>query len=208
MPATNKRALAVMQISKYRKIGDFILKSRAISQDMSNNATTFPSPVPTLLVFNADIGKLESLQSNAMSRVPGAVANRNVAYNIVLADLQSLMAYVQNKADAANNFEVSSAIILSAGFAVKGAPSRNKPILEAKFDSKNNSIKLMAKAAGNRASYNWQYSTNAGVAWIDMPPTLQAKTTLTGVAISAQLAFRVRSITKDGPSAWSDGVTL
>jgi hypothetical protein len=48
----------------------------------------------------------------------------------------------------------------SPGMSVRTAPVRTKSDLEAKPGSVSGSAKLVAKAAGHRASYEWQYSTD------------------------------------------------
>lgn len=48
-----------------------------------------------------------------------------------------------------------------------------------------------------------EYSTDAGKTWFDMPGTLKAKTTVTGLTPQSTVEFRYRSITKAGASDWS-----
>ena len=76
------------------------------------------------------------------------------------------------------------------------------------LDTKTGITTLTAKAAADRAAYNWQYTNDLGTTWINIPPTLQAKTTISGLTLSEKLAFRVQSITKEGANDWSDAVTL
>jgi hypothetical protein len=40
------------------------------------------------------------------------------------------------------------------------------------------SVIVVAKAAGDRATYEWQYSRDLGEPWIDVSPTRQAKKVL------------------------------
>ena len=68
-------------------------------------------------------------------------------------------------------------------------------------------LKLIAKSAGARVSYQWQQSAD-GFAWRDLPVTLQAKTTVNGLTPAERLYFRVRPILKDGAGNWSPTVSI
>jgi len=70
------------------------------------------------------------------------------------------------------------------------------------------SAKLVAGAAARRASYEWEYSTDGGKTWIAAPPSLQAKTVVTGLPAGNALQFRYRTVTKTGAADWSASVTL
>jgi hypothetical protein len=69
-------------------------------------------------------------------------------------------------------------------------------------------VKIVAPAGGRRASYEWQYSADGGKTWVDMPGTLQAKTTLSGQQPQATLQFRYRVITKTGQGNWSAAISF
>jgi hypothetical protein len=51
-------------------------------------------------------------------------------------------------------------------------------------------------------------SSDAGKTWLDVPPTLQAKTTVTGLASGTTVQFRFRSVIKGGASDWSPPFSL
>jgi hypothetical protein len=208
MAKKQKRPIAVFHEDQYRVVGKFILKCRAVAQDFGNNAVALPLPVPTVANFLIDVGKLETAETNAEAKIVGAAALRDAAYQLVVSDLHQWLGYVQVQADKLNNFTGAVNLIQVAGFEVKGVGIRAKPMLKATRDTQTGIITLTAKAAAERAAYNWQYSTDMGSNWVDLPPTLQAKTTANGLPISEQLAFRVKAITKDGAHAWSDAVTL
>ena len=69
-------------------------------------------------------------------------------------------------------------------------------------------VKLVAKSAARRASYNWQQSANNGVTWIDLPTTLRASLLVSGLTSKAAYQFRFRSITKEGISGWFASVGI
>jgi hypothetical protein len=84
----------------------------------------------------------------------------------------------------------------------------HKAPLTAKQGTTSGTVKLAAKAAGPRASYEWEWSTDGGKTWMQLPPTVQSKTTLTGVAPGTNAEFRFRSVTKAGVSSSRQTVTL
>jgi hypothetical protein len=47
-----------------------------------------------------------------------------------------------------------------------------------------------------------------GETWIDLPPTLQANTSLSGLALGTRTFFRLRVQGKDGLGDWSEVVSL
>jgi hypothetical protein len=64
-----------------------------------------------------------------------------------------------------------------------------------------------APAAKTRASYEWEYAP-AGGAWISLPFTLHADVVLEGLAAGVLYFLRVRSVTKEGFSDWSELVSF
>jgi hypothetical protein len=66
----------------------------------------------------------------------------------------------------------------------------------------------VARSAADRASYEWEYSSDGGKTWSPAPPSLQAKTTVTGLAAGTSVQFRYRAVTKAGADDWSNPVTL
>lgn len=203
-----RRIIAILNITKLRKINDFINKTKSIVQDIGNNATIFVTPVPTLSSVTGHITALETAQTNVASKVPDAVNARKPKYDAVMTDMRALLMYVQGLADAAATPDLAVSIITTAGFDVKNTGSFNKPTLTAIFNSDTGKVTLRAKAIGIRASYNWQYSTDGGTTWIAMPSTLQAKTTIGGLILSNKLVFCVMPVTKDGENIWSDPVSI
>jgi hypothetical protein len=108
--------------------------------------------------------------------------------------------HVQSVADA--NPERDPAIIRSARMAVQKTAERRPRVFTALAGPVAGTVTLVAPSAGDRASYNWQYSTD-GEAWIDLPSTLQARTTLSYQIPGALLQFRYRAVTRTGETAWS-----
>jgi len=70
------------------------------------------------------------------------------------------------------------------------------------------SIHIVAPSAGGRAAYDWQYSTDGGKTWIDLPTTLQAKTSASGLAAASTVTARYRVATKTGEGDWSQPLSF
>jgi hypothetical protein len=84
----------------------------------------FPAPIPTLAVLEAAITALVAAENTALTRVKGAVVQRNAAKKALVQQMQLLKAYVQNTADGDPDNALS--IIESAGMSVR-RPTVRKP---------------------------------------------------------------------------------
>ena len=189
------------------RIGDKIIKAKFIVKEMTGN-TSFPSPVPPLATVNTHINTLVTKETAAKTKTTGAVAARDAALKIVVADLHALMTYVQGIADA--NPADAEAIIKSAGFDVKKVGEIDKQDFTAD-NSVSGTIKLIAKGIGTgHAAHQWGMSKN-GTDWLthafDIAPTLAAHTEITGLTKADILYFRHRDILKDGPGEWSQTIS-
>jgi hypothetical protein len=64
------------------------------------------------------------------------------------------------------------------------------------------SVRLVAKAVAKVASYEWQLSKDAGNTWVDLPTTLQAKATVSGLTPGVTYGFRFRAIMRPRVADW------
>jgi hypothetical protein len=69
-------------------------------------------------------------------------------------------------------------------------------------------VKLAVRAAALRASYEWESSVDGGKTWTPAPPTLQAKTDISGLPAGTVVQFRFRAVTKTGATDWSQVTSL
>jgi hypothetical protein len=176
-----------------------------VVQKMTGNPD-FPAPVPTLAAITAAVTDLQTAHAAALSRTTGAVAARNAKHAILVGLLQQLRTYVQNVADASP--EQAAAIIQSSGLAVRKTPVHTARTFTAEQGSLSGQVKLTATSAGHRASYQWEYSVDGGKTWITAPATLQAKTTIGGIAAGTSAQFRYKPVTKTGEGDWSQPASL
>ena len=197
------RSLAILSLPK--PVPAIMTFAQRVVTAMTGNAA-FPSPVPTLAEVTAGIAALQVAESAALSRIKGAVTARNDKKAALVALLQDLRGYVQKTADAAP--ENSAALIQSGGFTVKKTPVHKPRVFAAAQGAVSGTVKLVTASAGHRASYDWEYSIDGGKTWAALPSSLQAKTSVIGLAAGTTVLFRHRAVTKTGVADWSQPVAL
>ena len=134
----------------------------------------------------------------------GASATRNVKLATVRSDMEQHKAYVQVIADASPSSAES--IIHSAGMAVKKLTARNKADLAVTPGPVPGTAHLVAKSAGHRSAYEWQYSLDQKT-WTAMPVTCSKRRPMSSVRTSGTTyAFRYRPVLKAGEATWSQVV--
>jgi hypothetical protein len=200
---TDHRSIVALKLP--HPVPALIAYVQQIVKAMTGNPA-FPTPVPALSVVTGAIDDLQNAEASALTRVKGAVVTRNEKRTALLMLLQQLKGYIQTQADA--NVENGASIIASAGVAVKKSLVRAPRVFDAKLGPVSGTAKLVAPSGGLRASYEWQYSTDAGKTWVLAPVTLQAKTTIVGLTPGATIQFRYRPVTKTGEGDWSQTVVL
>jgi len=207
MATANKRPKAVFSNVRSKKIGDFILRIRTILLNILNNSAIFTAPTPTVPSVTTSVNNLETAEILASTRVAGSVSARDLKYDVVLKAVHGLLNYVQNLADNAPDEATAISIITASGFDLKNAGIRVKAPIAVKNGAVSGSVLISAKSAGARTSYNWRYSVD-NVTWIELPTTIQAKTTVSGLTPATIVHFQCRSITKTGAGNWSQTMII
>jgi hypothetical protein len=206
MSTTTHRARhTIVALKLPLSISALITYAKGIVTRMTANPS-FPKPTPTLVAITAAIDDLQAAETAALARTKGAVATRNDKRAALVLLLKQLRGYIQTTADA--SVENGAAITESAGAAVRKTTTRRARAFAAKPGAVAGTAKVVAIAAGRRASYEWQYSTDGGKTWITAPVTLQAKTTIAGLLPGATVLFKSRSVTKAGEGDWSQPASL
>ena len=172
-----------------------------------NGNPRFPTTTPPLTAVEAAINALVAAENAALTRVKGAVVQRNAAKKALVQQMQLLKATVQSVADADPDNALT--IIEGAGMTVRRPTVRKPRVFAATPAATSGTVKLVATSAGPRTSYEWQYSTDGAKTWIAAPPSIQAKTTIPGMPAGTTVQFRYRAITpKTGAEDWSAPVSL
>jgi hypothetical protein len=187
-----------------RRIGAVITFAKSVAAAMTDNPA-LPSPTFPIATLQTDLLALDAAEALVLTRAKGTAESRDDKLAAVRADLDSLRAYVQQVANA--NPAEAEAIIERAGMSVQKPSVHTKGELVAKQGSVSGSVRLVAKSAGDRASYDWQYGTDAKN-WTAALPTLQAKTDIEGLVPATLYYFRVRPLTKAGVGDFSQVVSL
>ena len=198
-----RRAVAILKLPD--PVPALITYVVGIVTAMTGNPS-FPSPAPPMATLKNAIDDLQAAQTRTQSRVRGAAALRDEKRAALLSLLEQLRAYVQAQAD--ENPENAPSIIESAGMALRKIAAAGAPGFHAKPGPVSGSLRIVAPAAGDRASYEWEYSVDAGKTWIRMPATLQSRTSLSGVAPLTTVQVRYRAITKSGEGDWSQAISV
>jgi len=128
-----------------------------------------------------------------------------VELEVVRRDLQRIKAYVN--AVAAKSVAQAPAIIVGAGMSVKASSGHAKAAFKVMRGRVSGSVRIFAKAAAKRASYEWQYAIEGGP-WQNAEPTLRADTTIDGLEVGKFYSFRMRARTKAGLGDWTDPVRI
>jgi hypothetical protein len=176
--------------------------AQTIVDAMTGNAS-FPDPTPPLTAVTSAIAALLAAEVAAASRTRGTVAVRDERRTALVSLLMQLKAYVQRAADG--DPDRAPALIESAGMQLKKAVSPAKPPLAARPGAVAGSLRVSARSAGDRASYDWAWSDDQGASWHRAPATLQARTLLYGLP-AGFVAVRQRAVTKSGEGDWSEPV--
>jgi hypothetical protein len=198
------KSIAVLKLNN--KVKSLITFAQSVATSMLANPTSFPSPTPTLASVQADINALVTAETAVLARTKGAVEIRNAKLAVVKGDLENLKTYVQATADAANPSN-AAAMIESAGLTLRKVTARDKAALSIKQGAVSGAVGLTAKAAGKRAAYDWQYSTDQKT-WTSLPPTIQAKTAVSGLTAGTMYYFRVQPLLPTGEGNWGDVVSF
>jgi hypothetical protein len=182
-----------------------IVYAEGIVKRMTGNPS-FPSPVPALATVTAAVDELRTAEAASLARTKGAAAARNDKRKALVTLLQQLRTHIQLIADAdeAN----APSIIESAGVAVRKTATRRARVFAARPGRISGVATVVAASAGHRASYDWEYSTDGGKTWVTAPSTLQAKTTVAGLAPGSTVQFKYRSVTRTGEGDWSQPVSF
>jgi hypothetical protein len=209
MSTTNKknstpRSIATLKLPA--KVVALINLAQAIVKALTNNPH-IPSPTPTVAALVAAIAALVETENAALTRVKGAIVQRNAAQKSLVQLLQLLKANVQSVADADPDNALT--IIESAGLGIREPAVRKPRVFAATSGAVSGSAKLVAPSAGPRSSYEWELSTDGGKTWVAAPPSIQAKTTVPGLPSGTTVQFRYRAVTpKTGAGDWSAPASL
>jgi hypothetical protein len=203
MTVSMQKTLATLKLPTH--VPALLSVAEAIVQAMTKNPS-FPNPTPSIATVASALAALQSAEVATQTRTRGTVAARNEKLAVLVSLLTRLKAYVQGMAD--DDPDHAPSLIESAGMSVKQITRPAKPAFAVRSGSVSGTVRLAARSAGDRASYQWAWSTDGGTTWRIAPTTLQAKTSLSGLTPASVASFRYRAVTTTGPTDWSEAVSF
>ena len=203
MATTTQHLIAVASIPTTSKgLGPY---AHALIAGLTGNAHV-PNPSPPIATLSSLLATYEAAETATAARTKGTVGARNAARSALVSALKAEVATIQVAADA--DPDNAEAIITSTSLRVRKTPDRTKAPFAVKQGAASGSAALAVKAAGPRASYDWQTSVDGGKTWTDLPSTTSAKTTVAGLPVATTVQFRFRSLTPKGQGDWSQPIGL
>ena len=195
-------SIVLLGLPKGTSVPKLIVRVTGIVDTMSVNKTVFPSPTPALVQVTSDLGALTSAETAFKSHL-GTHEARETARLAVVADAHALATYVQSLVNA--NPSQAAHIAASAAMTLKATGTQNKAPLATK-QKVSGSVIAVAKATKGAKANAWQYSTDGGKTFIDLPPTTRATTVLPDLPPGTTVQLRHRPLTKAGLGDWSQTV--
>jgi hypothetical protein len=162
----------------------------------------FPQPTPAIVKVEAAVDALDKATTAALGMTSKFAAARAPARNALVSILKRLMAYVQGVADDADP-DHAVTIIESSGFALHRNTTPRMRGFRANPGRVSGTALLIAAALAKRARYDWQWSDDGGRTWHDLPSTLQAKTSVSGLTAGKRYWFRFRGLVNKAWTDWS-----
>jgi fibronectin type III domain protein len=165
----------------------------------------FPHPIPALDDLDAHIDAAEAAQVAALTREIGKAAALRAALSALRGDLERLQVIVQGVA----NLSVTDgkAIVTTSGMSWKESRGPSRADFAVRQGRSAGMVILLARAIARKASYYWQYSLD-GKRWRSAEPTLEAKTTLSGLTPATRYYFRFRAKKGKMLGDWSQVISL
>jgi hypothetical protein len=170
--------------------------------------TFFPSPVPTMLLYKADIDAFG-----------GVLNSENTAANVALRKARR-DALILSTQKLAANLELTAngdlVALAASGFDLKTKPTRSTGLLPAPLDLRVKTTGIAGealckcKAVPLADSYEpaWTLDPTAGP-WTSLSAVSSSQNLLfSGLQRGKDYFFRVRAIGANGPSPWSDVATM
>jgi len=149
MTTATNNFIAVLNLP--RSVPALLKTSANIIAALTGN-TFFPTAGPLITALGSAQQTLFAAEAATRTRAHGTVAARNHARTALITGLRSAKALVEQVADGDPGH--AEAIITSAGMTMKKATTAHKPPFAALQGATSGTVKLVARAAGDRASYD------------------------------------------------------
>ena len=187
---------------------EFISYAQAVVTAWTGNAIV-PTPPVTVVAVAALVATLVTAQAAADKKGAGTAAIRNTARDKVELALRQWETYAEGIL-AAMAPEDATAALATLGFHEKKAGSHPKQEYTLTWGEASGSADIDVKALGRHGTvqYCHQYMLAGTTIWVDWPPTLDTKVTITGLPVGTVVSFRWRTLIKGEYGNWSQTFTL
>jgi hypothetical protein len=179
------------------KVADVLVFAQNVHDKMAASAVLLPTPSPALTVLQTDIATLASKETLVKGKAPGAVIDRNAALNAVKVDLSNdtSSSWRTRTPRTPRRSPTRPACHVRAEHAHQGPAGR-----EGGDDVRSGAARGPRRP---RREGEWQYSSDAGKTWVDLPTATKASTTVSNLPPGTTVQFRQWAVTKNGVSDWS-----
>jgi hypothetical protein len=186
------------------KFATFLIK---LGQSMTGNQY-YATPNPSGAALTTAGEGIATANATAKNGGSAAVAARDAKRKAAEELVDQLVTYVQVNVNAnAGDAATATAMITSSGLSVFKRTKANKPPLAAKWGSLSGEVLLVALAVAPGAAYMWDFSLD-GKVWTNVPQTMKAKTTISGLTPGQVYYFRFHAQTRKEIGPYSQVVSL
>lgn len=174
---------------------------------LTNNATIYPTPAPTVPVVQTALDNFIAGVAAAADGGPSSTSAKNNLRLILVGLLRQLASYVQMacKNDMTNlllsGFPVQKPVRQSIG--VLPAPSN----VTVKLGDRSGELTVKASPVFGASIYNWRLTNASTGAVVETVQTPSARTAFEGLTPGVTYTITVNTVGAAGPSDWSNPIS-
>lgn len=189
----------------FLSIAQKLIKTRFVITRMTGNPY-FPSPNPTLATIATAANNLEAAALKAKTGGPddtAAMRRKEVALDLLMRQLASYIESVANQ-----NATTAEEVILSSGLEVQHKGAYIRSPFKAATTRNPGEIKVQYKAVPNSV-FHFQMCTDLSKPdWKTISETTRSRILVTGLTPGMWYYFRVRVLSKNTPTDWSEIISV
>jgi hypothetical protein len=191
-----------------KKHPPFIAYAQAVVAAWTGNSVV-PNPPVTVAAVGTLVTALVTAQAVAVKKGAGSAAIRNTARDKVEVAFRQWETYAEGILGAMAP-EDATAALATLGFHQKKPGTHAKQEYAITWGEASGSADIDLKAVGRHGTvqYCHQYMLPGTTIWVDWPPSLDTKVTITGLPVGGVVSFRWRTLIKGVYGNWSQTLTL
>jgi hypothetical protein len=205
---STRRSRGILKVKRHNAPG-MLARAKLMEKGLEDHPSLFSAPNPALPIFSNQIAVTDEAQVLATQGGKGMAAARDVQLGLLAGMMMSELVYMQSVADSGSP-DAAIATLHAGGVEIADFALHDKAILTVTQGPAPGAVVLAANVGilleGKRHRTHfvqWAYTTD-GRTFFALPPTPDAKTTLSGLTPLTRVGFRVAVTTAKGvTSAWS-----